>query len=191
MSTIGVWKVGKALVSQCLVSAAVGIGGAGMNPDIAYDGDAVRTQAYVDVMHTLSAYHVGLDDGDFDLVGRMFADDAVLEQSNGNVVYGRAAICEAFRSRREKRFQNVDVDTVSQRHNLTTRFIEIIDDSAAAARCCFIVMTEVGVDHSGQYFDSFVRRGGRWIISRRRIRIDWMHEASRFRRTWPGPRHAG
>lgn len=156
-----------------------------MNHDPAYHSDAERAQAYIGVMHTLSVYHIGLDNGDFEMVGRTFAEDALLEQSNGNQVSGRAAICEAFRFRREKRFENVDRDAVFQRHNLTTRFIEIIDDSEATSTSYFMVTSEIGLDHSGRYFDRLSRREGGWQITHRRISIDWMHEGSRFNRTWP------
>ena len=156
-----------------------------MNPDLAYPSGAENAQAYVGIMHTLSVYHIGLDDGDFEMVGRTFAEDALLEQSNGNQVLGRAAICEAFRFRREKRFENVDREAVFQRHNLTTRFIEIIDDGEATATSYFLVTSEIGLDHSGRYFDRLSRCQAGWRITHRKISIDWMHEGSRFNRPWP------
>jgi hypothetical protein len=158
--------------------------GVEMSADVSYCRDAAKAQAYVDVMHTMSLYHIGLDEGDFEQVGRTFTENALLEQSNGMQVSGRPAICEAFRYRREKRFENIDRSAVFQRHNLTTRLIEISEEASAQATSYFVVLTEVGLDHCGRYFDRFSLSDGRWLISHRKIRLDWMHEASRFNRTW-------
>lgn len=152
-----------------------------MKDDVRYYGDPVRTQAYIDIMHTMSIYQFGIDEGDFEKVGRAFAEDATLQLSNGAQVSGRMTICDAMRQRLQNRLRNCAPESVFQRHNLTTRFIEVTQTDAASATSYFTVFSEIGLDHTGMYFDRFsLRECGRWLISSRRIQLDWMHEDSRF-----------
>ncbi len=153
-----------------------------MTDDIKYHGDPARTQAYVDIMHTMSIYQFGIDEADFESVGRAFAEDATLRLSNGTLVSGRATICDALRQRLANRMKNVAPETVFQRHNLTTRLIEVTEPDAACAKSYFSVFSEIGLDHIGRYIDRFsLGEEGRWLISAREIHLDWMHETSRFR----------
>jgi hypothetical protein len=41
-------------------------------------------------------------------------------------------------------------------------------------------VTEIGPDHSGRYVDRLTRSGARWLLSHRRVMIDWMSGNSRF-----------
>lgn len=146
-----------------------------------YYSDAAKAQAYVDIMHSMSIYQVWLDDGQFDRVRDAFAEDAVLELSNHTRLEGRDTICGTLGRRREQRMQGIDQSRVFQRHNLTTRLIEVTGPERATGISYFTVTTEIGVDHYGRYFDEFALRDGRWVISYRRIQVDWMHDASRFK----------
>jgi hypothetical protein len=152
-----------------------------MTDNVRYNGDPAKTQAYVDIMHTMSIYQFGIDDGDFEQVGTAFASDATLQFSNGMQVSGRAAICDTLSQRLQNRLRNVTSGTVFQRHNLTTRLIEVTQPDAARARSYFMVTSEIGMDHAGRYEDRFsLHEGGRWLISSRKIHVEWMHEKSRF-----------
>ncbi|MCO5091255.1 nuclear transport factor 2 family protein [Bosea sp. (in: a-proteobacteria)] len=153
-----------------------------MTSDIKYYGDPAKTQAYIDIMHTMSIYQLGIDNADFEQVGRAFAVDATLQLSNGTRVSGCAKICDAFRQRLENRLKNVDRASVFQRHNLTTRFIEVTGPDAAHSVSYFTVFSEIGLDHVGRYLDRFaLSEEGRWLIASREIHLEWMHETSRFR----------
>jgi hypothetical protein len=59
------------------------------------------------------------------------------------------------------------------RHNITTCHIELTGKDTAAAKTYFIVMTDIGPDHAGNYSDSLVRRGERWLFAHRRIDLLW------------------
>lgn len=59
------------------------------------------------------------------------------------------------------------------RHNLTTCLIDLTGPDTASARTYFIVYTEGGPDHAGNYDDEFVRQGDRWLFSHRRIQLVW------------------
>jgi hypothetical protein len=59
------------------------------------------------------------------------------------------------------------------RHNLTTCHIELTGPDAARARTFFMVVTDIGLDHTGTYTDTLARRGERWLFERREIALDW------------------
>lgn len=59
------------------------------------------------------------------------------------------------------------------RHNLTTCRIELTGPETAEALTYFIVMTDVGPDHSGTYTDRLQRQGERWLFTHRRVQLDW------------------
>ena len=53
---------------------------------------------------------------------------------------------------------------------------DVPDD--ADAWTYFHVFTPLGHDHCGVYVDRFTKHGERWLISHRRIKIDWVHPGS-------------
>lgn len=63
------------------------------------------------------------------------------------------------------------------RHNLTTSLVEIDGDSATG-RTYFMVMTNIGLDHSGHYADHLVKVDGAWRFASRDVRIDWVSPES-------------
>ena len=99
-----------------------------------YYGDPLKTQAYVDIMHRMSIYQIGLDESDFGVLGTAFAKDAVLELADDVKLSGRVNVCESLASRRRRRMQHIDASKVFQSHNLTTRLIEVSGSDAASCR---------------------------------------------------------
>jgi hypothetical protein len=59
-------------------------------------------------------------------------------------------------------------------HHLTTCRIELLDEGAAKVRTYWLVITAVGLDHSGYYEDRFVKIGNEWLIAYRRPRTLWV-----------------
>ena len=41
-------------------------------------------------------------------------------------------------------------------------------------------MTDIGPDHAGIYSDALVKRGDRWLLAHRTIRLDWRSPQSLF-----------
>lgn len=66
------------------------------------------------------------------------------------------------------------------RHHLSTSHIEIMDADTARARTYWVAYTDIGPDHAGYYLDEFRKVGERWLIARRRVRLDWRAEQSLF-----------
>lgn len=66
------------------------------------------------------------------------------------------------------------------RHNLTTCKIDLTGPDTAKARTYWMVITDVGPDHSGVYVDDFRKEDGQWLIAHRRVRTDWFAANSHF-----------
>ena len=63
-------------------------------------------------------------------------------------------------------------------HHLTTCRIELPSDHTAKVRTYWLVITAIGVDHSGYYDDRFSKSGEAWLISYRRPRTLWTSPSS-------------
>lgn len=59
-------------------------------------------------------------------------------------------------------------------HHLTTCRIELTGADTATVRTYWLVITAVGLDHSGFYTDRFRREGAAWLIAHRRPRTLWV-----------------
>jgi len=67
-------------------------------------------------------------------------------------------------------------------HHLTTCRIELTSEHAARVRTYWLVITAIGVDHSGYYDDRFLKAGEAWLIAYRRPRTLWTSPNSLLRR---------
>lgn len=66
------------------------------------------------------------------------------------------------------------------RHHLSTAQIELTGADTARARTYWVAYTDIGPDHAGYYLDSFRRVDDSWLISHRRVRLDWRSPQSLF-----------
>jgi len=136
------------------------------------------------IIHTQSVYNTEGDRGRLEGLVQTFTEDGVLELDRG-VFSGREEISRALSAAVEDKRQEAATagqeDSVARiflRHNLTTRRIEFLGAEEADVWTYFFVITPIGLDHSGVYVDRFVRRDDRWLIARRRVKIDWQSEHS-------------
>jgi hypothetical protein len=67
-----------------------------------------------------------------------------------------------------------------QRHLLGNSIINVLDATTARSVHYILVITELGVDHSGVYVDDFVKSGERWLIAHRAANLEWVRPDSRF-----------
>jgi hypothetical protein len=58
-------------------------------------------------------------------------------------------------------------------HHLTTCNMMLTSGSTAKVRTYFLVITAIGLDHSGYYDDQFLQVGAAWLIAHRRPRTLW------------------
>jgi len=119
-------------------------------------------------------FSMASDRGRFDEVAACFAVDGVARWATGGGV-GRADIEANLRGATA----NPAVRFV--RHYLSTVRIELAPDMASATgRIHYFAMSNAGQDHSGVYFDRYVREGDAWLIASRVVQIDWQAEQSLF-----------
>jgi hypothetical protein len=105
------------------------------------------------------------DAAEWDAVGELFVDDAVLH-CFGNDYVGREAIV-AFMAR-----------MVRGKHILSVPRIELSDGgdrAEVATDMVFVRHPDLVVFGTGVYRDVLVRRDGRWRFARREIRLDGTH----------------
>ena len=143
------------------------------------------------IRHTIASYTVAGDTRNVEQFVAQFADDAVFEFAGfppleGFRFVGRDAIDPTARWKRYAELEQSQGSTFL-RHNLTTCQIELTGSDRAKARTYFVVFTDIGPDHCGVYADEFVRRGDRWLIAHRKIRLDWRSPGSLFPVVEPKP----
>jgi hypothetical protein len=63
-------------------------------------------------------------------------------------------------------------------HHLTTCRIAVIAPGTASVRTYWMVISAVGLDHSGYYEDRFAATDGEWLIAHRRPRTLWISAGS-------------
>lgn len=117
----------------------------------------------------------------------VFTEDAVLESVNvaaqDSFCYrGKAAIHE-WMSRWSQRSSDQQTRTHQAtfvRHHLSTSVIELTGTNTARAKTYWVAYTDIGPDHAGHYLDEFRKTGDDWLISHRRVRLDWRSTESLF-----------
>jgi ketosteroid isomerase-like protein len=106
--------------------------------------------------------HYG-DGGRIDEMLELFVADATLTV-DGTSYDGRPAIRGMFETAVGPAPERI-------RHHTSTLVIDVDGDNATA-RCYFQVLTSQGLDHWGRYRDQLGRIGGRWLFTRREVRVD-------------------
>ena len=142
--------------------------------------DAEELQAREEIRQLLASYNVAGDRGRKEEFGSVFSEDAVLEMPGGRCE-GREAILERLFAPREAASGRADERMLTfVRHHLTTSKIDFTSPTEAKGRTYFVVLTDIGVDHSGVYVDEYRKRKGRWWIVHREVRIDYVAENPLF-----------
>jgi hypothetical protein len=137
------------------------------------------------IRHTIHSYNIAGDSIRPDEFAATFTEDAIYEFAGFGPVpgfhfEGRAAIEQASAGWRKAKEPARPSRLSFVRHNLTTCRIELTGPDSATARTYWMVMTDIGPDHSGVYNDVFRRVGEQWLIAHRKIRVDWRSPDSLF-----------
>jgi hypothetical protein len=136
------------------------------------------------IRHTLNSYNIFGDRLRLEEFVANFTEDAIFESAGGAGFHyeGHAGIRRWMTAYEERPARAAGVEAPKfVRHHLTTSMIELTGPETATARSYFHVYTQIGPDHAGYYVDSFRKAGDRWLISHRRIRLDWSAPNSLFR----------
>jgi len=132
--------------------------------------DAWELEARERIRETIARYAHHVDGGRFDELVDLFAPDGVLEVEGEPAHRGREAI-RAFVSGTGRELE-ADTGAPRIRHHVTNVSIELDGPDRARARCYFLAVTDLGVDHWGRYRDELGRDGETWRFVHRRVRTD-------------------
>jgi ketosteroid isomerase-like protein len=132
------------------------------------------------IRNVMATYNIAGDRGRKEEFASVFTEDAVLETPDLRFE-GRDAIVEGLFSRVASTDAGPRRDKASiVRHNLTTSLVRFTGSTTAEGRTYFVVVTDVGADHSGVYIDRFRKEGDRWLIAHREVRLDFVAEDAVF-----------
>jgi hypothetical protein len=121
----------------------------------------------------LATYHMGGDQGRLDRLASVFAPDGVLK---GRQSWTGPAEIERNLGGVRTKTDGPDRPLEFIRHMLGTSMITFDDPATARGRTYFLAVTEIGPDHMGVYVDRIEKRGDKWLIAEREVRIDWVAE---------------
>jgi hypothetical protein len=131
---------------------------------------------------TLTAYNIAGDRLHLNELAATFTEDGVLETPLA-VFHGRDEIKRGLAGGVQDRAQRSSAHSPRLsvvRHHLTTSQIEFEGATVARARSYFLVYSDIGPDHAGVYVDRLADCGGRWLLTHRRVLIDWVADESLF-----------
>jgi 3-phenylpropionate/cinnamic acid dioxygenase small subunit len=138
------------------------------------------------IRQTMANYTTAGDRLRVDDFAAVFTEDAILESDGVPAAdafryEGRTAVAN-WLSRWNKSADNAAERQQASfvRHHLSTSQIEMTANNKARARTYWVAYTDIGPDHAGYYLDKFRKTGDQWLISHRKVRLDWRSPKSLF-----------
>lgn len=120
---------------------------------------------------TMALYNNAGDRGAIDEMMACFTDDAVLEV-NADKPVGALAIRAYYDAVRSSGLIG-GADRRPTRHHLTTSRIEFDGSDSARGWTYFLLVRDGRVIQNGIYIDHFRRDGERWLLSSRRVKVEY------------------
>jgi hypothetical protein len=130
------------------------------------------------IRYTIGRYNSAIDRSAYPELAEVFTPDGSMAFGGHARFEGREKIVAVLTAGAEKRGA-FDAKNF-QRHLLGNSIINVVDDASARSVHYILVITELGVDHSGVYVDDFVKSGDRWLIKHRQANLEWVRPDSRF-----------
>jgi hypothetical protein len=134
------------------------------------------------IRDVVARYNSNADTARFAQVVELFAPDAVMDLGDGDIRTGHEEIMTVFSGARDRAATTAgpDAPAVYLRHMTATLQIDLVDETNAIGRSYYAVMTSVGLDHWGRYFDTYRVVGGRWRFASRKVTLDGRNPDSIF-----------
>jgi hypothetical protein len=130
------------------------------------------------IRYTIGRYNSAIDRSAYPELAEVFTPDGVMAFGGQARFEGREQIIAALTAGAQRRGA---LETKNfQRHLLGNSIINVVDATTARSVHYILVITELGVDHSGVYVDDFVKSGDRWLIAHRAANLEWVRPDSRF-----------
>lgn len=139
------------------------------------------------IQDAMGRYAIAVDNGRYTDLRGVFSEDATMAIHGKRHLVGISQIIAALEEGAAARGARVTGNF--QRHNLTTSIIEMDSESTARATHYVIVVTELGLDHTGLYRDSFRKVSHRWLLQHREAQMEWTRPDSRFAAWLGAARH--
>jgi uncharacterized protein (TIGR02246 family) len=119
-----------------------------------------RLSALQEIRDLITRYAIAYDDHDWDAFGRLWTEDAVFV-ANGTPFEGRGPMLEFLTT--------CLPDDYFGKHMNSPSLIELAPDGTTATAKTDVVWISQDFENTivGRYDDTFVRRDGRWLFSRR------------------------
>jgi hypothetical protein len=130
------------------------------------------------IRYTVSRYNSAIDRSAYPELVEVFTPDGIMAFGGQARFEGCEKIIAALTAGAQRRGA-LDANNF-QRHLLGNSIINVIDERTARSVHYIVVITELGVDHSGVYVDDFVKSGDRWLIAHRAANLEWVRPDSRF-----------
>jgi hypothetical protein len=130
------------------------------------------------IRYTIGRYNSAIDRSAYPELAEVFAPDGVMAFGGQARFEGREKIIAALTAGAQRRGA-LDAKNF-QRHLLGNSIINVVDGRTARSVHYIVVITELGVDHSGVYVDDFIKSGDRWLIAHRAANLEWVRPDSRF-----------
>ena len=129
-----------------------------------------------EITNLSNRYMIAVDAGDIDTVMATWADEGVLEWVFG-IEHGKEAIRKAMSGFGGGRKVDIPPGATSRprmRHMIINHVIDVDGDTARTVAYWFnftnnTPQNDVQLMYFGHYEDELVRRGGRWLFTRRRV----------------------
>jgi hypothetical protein len=139
--------------------------------------------AHLQIRNLVATYNANGDSGRFDEMVQVFTPDGVLEAGGGRHE-GRDAIIRFLTGVADG---PVAADAAAApapaprsyvRHMVATHKIDVVSPERAKGYAYYQVITAIGLDHWGRYFDEYANIDGTWLIAHRRATTDGAVEGS-------------
>ena len=131
-----------------------------------------------EIRSTIGRYISAVDRSAYHELVDVFTPDGVMAFGGLPPLEGRDAIISAMVLGAERRGALLPHNF--SRHLLGHSIINVLGGATARSVHYIVVLSEIGLDHSGVYVDDFVRWEGRWLIARRAANLEWAHPNSRY-----------
>jgi len=144
--------------------------------------------AHVQIRNLVATYNANGDSGRFDDMVQVFTPDGVLEAGGGRHE-GREGIIRFLTGVADGPEPSAGPAPAATpepaprnrsyvRHMVATHKIDVVSSEKATGYAYYQVITAIGLDHWGRYFDEYVEVDGTWLIAHRRATTDGAVEGS-------------
>ena len=129
------------------------------------------------IRHTLTSYNKAGDADDPDGFAACFTKDGLIDAPSFH--HERRENIRAWKTSNQVFSQGISGASAAFRvHHISSIHIDLLSSERAKTRTTWLVVTDIGPDHSGVYHDVFRRDGARWLIEERVIDCLWRAERS-------------